>query len=149
MRSPSKPLGAWGRIALIWALFIGVGALFGTAMMWFIPDVMGMNDMLQDMQVLPFPNIFFRTLFWPGLFLLIINGITQFITAALIIRRDPRAPFATILCGIILMAWILIQFAIFPMNWLSTLYFVFGIFQALLGFLWLRQTRREIRADKY
>ena len=140
----SRRIPLWGRLALGWALFIGVGALAGTIMMWFIPDVMGMNDMLIDMQVLPFPHIFFQTLFWPGLFLLIVNGLTQFKTAELILRRDPRAPIATILCGAILMAWITIQFVIFPMNWLSTLYFVFGIIQVLLGWVWLRQARQRL-----
>jgi len=42
---------------------------------------------------------------------------------------------------IILMFWICIQFYIFPINFMSTLYFLFGILQTINGWLYLRQSR--------
>lgn len=36
--------------------------------------------------------------------------------------------------GVSLMAWICIQFAIFPLNFMSTIYFFFGLAQAATGY---------------
>ena len=133
----STRLPFWGRWSLFWTLFIGVGAVGGATAMWIAPDVMGAPALLLDMQVLPFPSTFFTSFVWPGLFLFAVNGLTQLVAAVLILRRQKYAPAATIICGAILMCWIILQFVIFPANPFSITYFFFGLAEVLMAALWM------------
>ena len=127
-------------IQIFWSLFIGIGAYGGAFMMIAYPSgIFGMNEMLPDMQKLPFAEILFQSLLFPGIALLIINGFTNTISFILIFRRSKYAASSGMICGIILMLWITVQFYIFPFNFMSTLYFVFGFLQAVNGFMYLKQ----------
>ena len=123
-------------LSKFWALFIGIGALFGSAMMFIDPSgqLFGMTLMLPDLQKLPFPEIFFQNFIFPGIALLCANGITNIISFVLICKKYRYAPHSVMACGVILMLWITIQFIIFDWNFMSTLYFVFGILQAWTGY---------------
>jgi len=70
------------------------------------------------------------------LFLFVINGLTQLAAAVLILRRNKYAPIATIICGLILVGWIIIQFVIFPANPFSITYFFFGLAETVMAVLW-------------
>jgi len=138
----------WGRWSLFWTLFIGLGAVGGAVTMWIAPDLMGVPGLLSFMQVLPFPDIFFTSSLWPGLFLFVINGVTQIITAVLILRRSKHAPVATIVCGVILVGWIILQFVIFPTNPFSITYFFFGLAEVAMAVLWtVRPSRAPARQN--
>lgn len=139
----SPRLSKWARWALFWTLFIGIGALVGTVMFWLFPTQTGLIELLPLLRQLPLPAFFFDTGFWPGLALLLVNGITQLVTAALIWRRHPLAPVFALVCGLILLAWILVQFVIFPANPVSIIYFIFGLVQSLMAYLWLRHRRQS------
>ncbi|MDR2085046.1 MAG: hypothetical protein LBP67_08650 [Bacteroidales bacterium] len=130
-------------IQIFWSLFIGIGALWGSLMMFIDPTgkMFYMDELLPFMQVLPFPEIFFRNMIFPGICLLIVNGISNFIALFLLFRRRKYGSLAGMICGIVLMLWIIIQFFVFPFNWLSTSYFVFGLLQALNGFLLIRKEK--------
>jgi uncharacterized membrane protein len=127
-------------IQLFWGLFIGIGACFGAAMMIFEPSgvTFRMTEMLPHIQKLPFAEIFFQDFFFPGIALLIVNGLTNTISVILIFRRNKYAPLSGLICGIILMLWITVQFFIFTFNFMSTLYFIFGILQAVNGCLYMK-----------
>ena len=127
---------------MFWTLFIGLGAVWGAGMLWFIPGGAGMEALLPDMQRLPLVGVFFTSLFWPGLFLLVMNGITQLVAAGLIWWRHRLAPWAVLVCGLILTGWIVLQFVIFPLNALSSAYLVFGVAETVMAILWLRQRRQ-------
>lgn len=60
-------------ILIFWTLFIGIGALLGTAMMIIDPtgEKWGMEILLELMQVLPFPEIFFTNFIFPSIMLLL------------------------------------------------------------------------------
>ena len=46
--------------------------------------------------------------------------------------------------GVTLMLWICIQFYMFPLNFMSTFYFVFGLCQAVTAWVaWVRLRREE------
>ncbi|MBR5680869.1 MAG: hypothetical protein IKX19_09480, partial [Clostridia bacterium] len=46
--------------------------------------------------------------------------------------------------GVTLMLWICIQFYMFPLNFMSSAYFVFGLCQAITGYAaWKRLPREE------
>jgi len=131
------------KIQLFWGFFIGIGAYLGAFMMIFEPSgkTFGMVGMLPVFQKLPFAEIFFQDFFFPGIALLIVNGLTNTISAILIFRQNRYAALSGMICGIILMLWISLQFYIFPLNFMSTLYFVFGILQAVNGWSYLKQNK--------
>jgi hypothetical protein len=120
---------------VFWTLFIGVGALWGTLMMWYDPSgrMFGLLKVLPFMQALPFADFFFNDFRWSGLALLIVNGIPQLLTALLLVRHHRFAHVAALVCGILLMLWICVQFVIFPLNVLSIVYFVFGAMEFILA----------------
>jgi len=117
-----------------WTLFIGIGAVWGAMMMWIDPTgkMWGMEPLLPMLQSkMPWPEIFFRNFIPSGFALLIINGLTQLFAYYLLRKKHRFANFAVLLCGVILMLWIALEWWIFGFNWLSNVYFVFGILEAL------------------
>jgi hypothetical protein len=51
--------------------------------------------------------------------------------------------------GITLMLWIGIQFYMFPLNFMSTAYFIFGLCQAVTGFMaWMLLHREEEKSER-
>mgnify|MGYP007125811033 CR=1 FL=1 len=125
------------RILLFWCLFIGLGALGGGLCMLIDPSgaSTGMDGLLPGLQKLPFADTLFSTLVFPGIALLCVNGAPQLIAAWLLLRRRPAGVTLGSVCGLLLMAWICIQFVIFPLNVLSTAYFIFGLLEALCAWL--------------
>lgn len=91
--------------AIIWTFFIGIGALFGGGFMVIDPtgNPMGMNELLKYFQVLPFSSVLFQNFLFPGISLIIVNGITQITTAILLIRKNRLSAQFTVACGILLM----------------------------------------------
>ncbi len=125
------------RTLIFWTLFIGLGAVGGAAMMLFDPSgkSMGMDAMLPYFQVLPFSEIVFQNFIFPGIALLIVNGLTNLAAAALLFARKKSGVILGGIFGITLMLWICIQFYIFPLNFMSTIYFIFGFCQAITGYM--------------
>ena len=83
---------AKARKALIfWTLFIGLGAVGGAACMLADPSgrAVGMSGMLPYFQVLPFADVLFQDLFFSGIALLLVNGVTNLTAAALLFRKKP------------------------------------------------------------
>jgi len=128
-------------IQLFWSLFIGIGACLGAFMMIFEPSgkTFRMIEMLPAFQKLPCAEIFFQDFFFPGIALLVVNGLTNTISIILILCQNKYAALSGMICGIILMLWISLQFYIFPLNFMSTLYFVFGILQTVNGWRYLKK----------
>jgi len=139
-------------IQLFWGLFIGIGAYFGAFMMIYDPsgELFGMTPMLPCFQKLPFAEILFQDFLIPGIALLTANGLSNTISVILILRRNKYAALSGMICGMILMLWICMQFYIFTLNFMSILYFVFGVLQALNGWNYLKQRNMitEIKEDK-
>ena len=138
------------RKALIfWTVFIGLGAVGGAACMLADPSgrSVGMSGMLPYFQVLPFADVLFQDLFFSGIALLLVNGITNLTAAALLFRKKPAGAMLGGVFGITLMLWILIQFYMFPLNFMSTLYFIFGFCQAATGYAaWVFQRQEAFQA---
>lgn len=124
------------RIALLfWTLFIGLGAVCGALMMFIEPlgKTTGMDCLLPYFQVLPFADKLFQNLIFSGVALLIVNGITNLIAAALLFLKKKSGIICGTVFGFTLMLWIIIQFVILPANFMSTMYFFFGLFQLIAG----------------
>jgi len=123
-------------ILIFWTLFIGTGAVGGTLAMFIDPtgEKTGMCGLLPGLNKLPFADILFNDLLFSGIALLIVNGITNLCAATLLILNKKTGIILGGIFGITLMAWITIQFFIFESNFMSNIYFVFGILQALTGY---------------
>ena len=125
------------RKALIfWTLWIGLGAVAGAACMLIDPSgkIMGMDAMLPFFQKMPLADVLFQNFVFSGISLLIVNGLTNLTAAVLLLRRKHAGVVLGGFFGITLMLWICIQFWLFPPNVMSTLYFLFGLAQALTGY---------------
>ena len=94
-----------------------------------------MESMLPYFKVLPFSDILFQNYIFPGIALLIVNGVSNFIAAYLLIKNKKLGIILGMVFGFTLMLWIIIQFIIFPKNILSTTYFVFGMIQLITGYM--------------
>ena len=109
------------RVLLFWTLFIGLGALAGGYGMIADPSgkAMGMDAMLPYFQVLPFAEVLFRDLFFSGIALIVVNGITNLTAAALLLAKKKSGLILGGIFGVTLMLWICIQFYMFPLNVMS------------------------------
>ena len=125
------------RWLVFWTLFIGIGAVGGSLMMLYDPSgrTMGMDALLPYFQVLPFADILFQNYIFSGFALLTVNGLSNLTAALLLLRKKKSGVVLGGLFGITLMLWICIQFVIFPLNFMSTIYFVFGFCQAITGYM--------------
>lgn len=128
-----KTARAW---LIFWCLFIGVGAVAGATGMLAEPagTALGFVELLPYFQVLPFADVLFADFVFPGIALLCVNGITNLVAAALLIKKKKAGIVLGGIFGVTLMLWITIQFIIFPPNFMSTIYFIFGAAQAATGY---------------
>lgn len=124
------------RWLIFWTLFIGLGAVAGALGMLLDPSgkALGMDAMLPYFQVLPFAEALFRDFTFSGWALLIVNGLTNLTAAGLLLAKKRGGAILGGVFGVTLMAWISIQFYMFPPNFMSTAYFIFGLLQAATGY---------------
>lgn len=121
------------RWLIFWTLFIGIGAVAGGLSMIIDPSgkALGMDAMLPYFQVLPFADVVFQDFLFSGFALLIVNGATNLTAAVLLLRKKKLGVILGGVFGVTLMLWICIQFYMFPLNFMSTAYFIFGVCQAV------------------
>jgi len=123
-------------------LFIGIGAVMGAVMMWIDPSgqMWGMEPLLEMLRAkMPWPDIFFRDFVPSGFVLLAVNGLTQFAAAILLFKKHRLAPYAVLACGIILMLWIVLEWWVWGFNFMSNIYFVFGLVEVVAAVISLRK----------
>lgn len=141
-------------ILIFWTLFIGICAVAGAAAMILDPSgkTMRMDEMLPYFKVLPFADILFKDLLFSGFALLTVNGITNITAAVLLILKKKSGVILGGIFGVTLMLWICIQFYMFPLNFMSTTYFIFGLCQAITGYAaWVfeKQESFAVAAENY
>ena len=132
--------------SIFWSLFIGIGALGGSFMMFIDPSGkmwLNMDLLLPGIQKLPFSDIFFQNFIFPGIALLLVNGLTNFISFFFVCTKHRYAALSVMVCGIILMLWITIQFFIWSFNFMSNIYFIFGLLQAVTGYMYWKRTEQK------
>ena len=98
---------------LFWCLFIGIGAVVGAVCMFIKPDgsLLQMQNMLPYFKKLPLADILYQNYIFPGVALLIINGLTNLTAAVLLFRKKPLGIRPGMFFGVTLMLWICIQFS--------------------------------------
>ncbi len=126
-------------------LFVGIGAIWGCIMMLWDPSgkMWGMEPLLGYLQVLPFANVLFTNFIFSGIVLLCVNGLTQLGTAYLIYKKSSYAPLASLLCGIILMLWIGLEWMLWGFDILCNIYFTIGAIQTIFAGLWIYAVKRN------
>lgn len=109
------------------------------------PDgsILQMQAMLPYFQVLPFADVLFQDYIFSGIMLILINGVTNIISAVLVLMNKKLGYVLAAIFGITLMLWIVIQFVIFPFFLIDLLYFIFGILQFICGFIALVSYNQE------
>ena len=135
---------------IFWTLFIGIGAAAGASAMLIDPTggLMGMDAMLPYFKVLPFADVLFRDFVFSGIALLFVNGITNLTAAVLLFSEKKLGVILGGIFGVTLMLWICIQFYMFPPNFMSTAYFIFGLLQAVTGYAaWVFGKQEEFAAN--
>ena len=146
MAKKSSRFGTARRWLIFWTLFIGIGAVAGGLSMILDPSgkTLHMDGMLPYFQKLPFADVLFRDFLFSGFALLIVNGLTNLTAAVLLFRKKKLGAILGGIFGVTLMLWICIQFYMFPLNFMSTIYFAFGLCQAITGYIaWKRHAREE------
>ncbi len=119
-------------------LFIGIGAVGGAVMMWIDPTgiAWGGEPLLDLLRAkMPWSDIFFRNFIPSGFVLLALNGLPQIAAAILLFKNHRLAHWAVLVCGIILMLWIVLEWWVWGFNAISNLYFVFGLVEAVAALL--------------
>ena len=127
----------------ILTLFIAIGAVAGAVMMWLDPTgtTWGGEPLLEMLRAkMPWPDVFFRYFIPSGFVLLAVNGLTQFFTAYLLFKRHRLAQPAVLVCGIILMLWIILEWWVWGSNAICNAYFTFGLIEAILAVIGLKLT---------
>lgn len=127
--------------ALFWAYFIGIGALGGSLMMFLEPHgmFMHMEIMLPLLsQKLPWFASLFHNFIASGIVLLLVCGITNFVSIFLWHRHHRYAPWSSLACGIILILFMCLEFYVWGFVFASVLYFVFGLLQSTTALCILR-----------
>ena len=131
---------------VFWTLFIGIGAVAGGLSMIIDPSgkTLHMDGMLPFFQKLPFAEVLFQDFLFSGFALLIVNGLTNLAAAIMLLKRKKLGVILGGVFGITLMLWICIQFYMFPLNFMSLSYFIFGLCQAVTGYAaWVLLKRSE------
>ena len=139
------------RILLFWALFVGIGAVAGALTMLLDPTgkSMGMDALLPYFQVLPFADILFQDYTFSGWALLIVNGLSNLTAAGLLLKKKRSGVVLGGIFGVTLMLWICIQFYMFPLNFMSTAYFIFGLAQAITGYAaWVFEKQESFSVNR-
>ena len=139
------------KFLMFWCLFVGIGALWGSINMFIdtTGKLLQMDTMLPYFQVLPFSDILFKNYIFPGIALLIVNGISNLIATYLLIKNKKSGIILGTIFGLTLMLWITIQFIIFPTNILSITYFVVGIIQLITGYMtYVFYTQEQFKFDQ-
>ena len=109
---------------------------------------MGMDAMLPYFKALPFADVLFRDFVFSGVALLFVNGITNLTAAVLLFSEKKLGVILGGIFGVTLMLWICIQFYMFPPNFMSTAYFIFGLLQAVTGYAaWVFGKQEEFAAN--
>ena len=124
------------KVLIFWTLFIGLGAVGGAACMLIDPSgkALGMDAMLPFFQKMPLAELLFQDFVFSGISLLIVNGLSNLTAACLLLAKKKAGVVLGGVFGVTLMLWICIQFYIFPLNFMSMLYFLFGLCQAATGY---------------
>ena len=87
----------------------------------------------------------FNSYLIPGIVLLIVNGLMNFIAAYFVFKKKPSASLLVIIQGILLSGWIVIQvIMVKDISPLHIIMFTLGAILTMSGFLQLKLIRKDV-----
>lgn len=128
-------------IQLFWGYFIAFGALVGFGMMVYDPSgvTFRMDPLLPQLrEAFPFLSFMFGDFICSAFALLLVNGVTNIISIYLIHKNNEYDALSALLCGLILLAWIIVEFYIWGFSGLSVAYGIFAAFQIANAAIFLK-----------
>lgn len=131
-------------ILKILTIFIAVGAIGGAVMMWMDPTGVswGGEPMLDILRAkMPWPEIFFKDFIPSGYVLLAVNGLPQILAAVMLFKNPPFAYWACLICGILLMLWIAVEWYVWGFVALSNIFFVLGLAEYVAACFCIKRSR--------
>ena len=118
-------------------LFIGLGAVAGGLGLVSEPDGSNLGMPLSMLEHSPFPDFLI-----PGMVLLMVNGLGSIAGSVASFRLFRHAAEIAMVLGAFLVAWLIMQvYWIQTFHWLHALYFVLGITEIFLGWLFRKALR--------
>lgn len=126
----------------ILTLFIAVGAVGGAVMMWMDPSGVswGGEPMLDLLRAkMPWPDVFFRDFIPSGYALLAVNGLPQILAALMLFKNYRLAYWAVLVCGILLILWIALEWWIWGFVALSNIFFVLGAVEVICAAIGIKK----------
>ncbi len=133
-------------IQLFWAYFIALGAVVGFGMMIYDPSgVTFQMDPLLPMlkETFPYLSFMFGDFISSAFALLIVNGVTNMISIYLIHNKSKYDALSGLICGCILMLWIIVEFYIWGFSGLSVAYGIFAACQIVNAILFMKIRRTQ------
>ena len=130
------------KLQKILTLFIGIGAAAGAVMMWIDPTgaTWGGEPLLEMLRAkMPWPDIFFKDFIPSGYVLLALNGLPQLLAALMLFKKLRLAPYVVLVCGIILMLWIVLEWWVWGFNAISNIYFVLGLVEVIAAVITIKR----------
>ena len=134
------------KLQKILTLFIGIGAAAGAVMMWIDPTgaTWGGEPLLEMLRAkMPWPDIFFKDFIPSGYVLLALNGLPQLLAALMLFKKLRLAPYVVLVCGIILMLWIVLEWWVWGFNALSNIFFVLGLVETITAVVVMRKFSKQ------
>lgn len=131
------------RIIFMITLFVGVGACGGSAIAFLSVQPLLDGESYLGLTTAMLQQTPFRTFLVPGIFLALVLGLGNLLTALLIIRED--AFYLSMVMGGCLIAWILIQVALLQkINILHLIFLLIGFWQLLLSKHLIRACHQQV-----
>ena len=128
-------------IQLFWGYFIAIGALVGFGMMVYDPSgvTFRMEPLLPQLrEAFPFLSFMFGDFICSAFALLAVNGVTNIISIYLIHKNNEYDALSGMICGLILLAWIIVEFFIWGFSGLSVAYGIFAACQIANAVIFLK-----------
>lgn len=129
---------------LLLAYFIVIGAIAGVAMMLCDPTGVqfGMDLLMQKLQIaFPFAKGLFENLYASAIALLCVVGVPNIVAIILIHKRSKLAIISSLICGVILSFWILVELYAWGPNAMSLLFGVVAVMQITVAIIWHKKMR--------
>lgn len=124
------------KIQLTLAIFVAISAIGGFAMMMSDPEGVrtGTRPLMEMMaEAFPFASCLFSSVVPSALALLLVNGISNIISAWLLYTNHRLGQKSTLLCGVLLIIWTSVEIYAWGVNGLSVVYGGVGLAQVLFG----------------
>lgn len=128
-------------IVLTLNFLIALSAVVYSFIMLVFPQTFSLDNLLKSMQKLPFSDILFSNLTFSAIALLIIIALPNIISIVTTLIRCKNSATISLVSGINLMLWIIVQFVILSFNVLLVIFLVVEFLQTNISIALMRAAK--------